>query len=165
MASTDLGGEVDHVLADLHGCGVGHVCPGCSLCGAGDRAEQPDVGVGAELGGADRQRDGHEDGLVELPLPRLHGHHPAHLAQGCHVSRVTCHDHPAHLHAPPEGRGDQLRPDRLHLQPNLDLLVERVLGEGGAQPRLLGQNHLKYFFKQKKNILCALPCRRLGPWT
>ena len=83
-ASTDLGGEVYHVLADLHWCGVGHVSPGCSLGGAGDRAEQPDGGVGAELGGTDRQRDGDEDGLVELPLPRLHGHHPAHLAQGCY---------------------------------------------------------------------------------
>ena len=90
-ASIDLGGEVDHVLADLHGCGVGHVRPGGALGGARDGAEQPDGGVGAQLGGAaaaGRQRDGDEDGLVELPLPRLHGNHPAHLTQCCHVSRV-----------------------------------------------------------------------------
>ena len=80
-ASIDLGGEVDHVLADLHGCGVGHVRPGCALGGARDGAEQADGGVGAELAAADRQRDGHEDGLVELPLPGLHGHQPAHLTQ------------------------------------------------------------------------------------
>ena len=80
-ASIDLGGEVDHVLADLHWCGVRHVRPGCALGGARDGAEQPDGGVGAELAAADRQRDGHEDGLVELPLPGLHGHHPAHLTQ------------------------------------------------------------------------------------
>ncbi len=47
---------------------------------AGDRAEEPQAAaLVVDLAGGARQRDGHEDGLMELPLPGLHRHDPAHL--------------------------------------------------------------------------------------
>ena len=72
---------MDDVLAELEWGGASDVLPGGPLRGARDGAEQPDGGVGAQLGGADRQRDGHEDGLVKLPLPGLHSDNLAHLVR------------------------------------------------------------------------------------
>ena len=47
----DLGGEMDDILAELYGGGVGHVLPDCLLCRSSYRAEQSDLGVVSDFAG------------------------------------------------------------------------------------------------------------------